>query len=290
MTSKPRLPSYNIPTIFKLKRSLQEDAELIGFVGPPVNAVDLCWLIDYLSQKLRVRPEVMRTSLLHLQGIDFTKDVLRDLAWRLCGNLPELRRGMPVRPWKRQAKNEWMPMQVVDSIPFRTKRSKFGSLFTYRILAGSACSLTAERFWTTKFCRYMSNFWGFTKPWGKYPLKQPREFVGMRLYGLFTPELCERQPRFDLVRFSTGLLHHNRELIQHRRRVGFACPAQYTHACAACPKGYDFCPVAVHPRSYTRQHCKHCEPPAQAWFDLPRSKERCVVCHEKHLLSKKEER
>jgi len=133
------------------------------------------------------------------------------------------------------------------------------------------------KFWTRKFCNYLSQTLGFSKPWGNFPFKRQAELVGMRMYGLLEREKCSRELFFDNLRGSSGTSKYNRDLMKQRKRMGFKCPQDYKHECWKCHVGYDKCPVATHPRTYVKEECGVCE---QVLFHDPRNLEMqtCIKC------------
>lgn len=270
--------------MLKLKNKIQNNWEISKFLGPPLDAGDIANLVDVVQGLLP--SGISRMSLLgsttYLGNCPFTENELRDYAWRLAGNLSLLRAGKPVVPWVRQVEEEWMPMQIVSCQLKRDRGDRVGAEYTFRVLAGTAVGALVKKFWSRKFCSYAARNIGFTSQNKKFPFRDVSELVGLRLYGLFTPELSSESPRFDTIQASSAFLTYNRELIKKRFRVDFQCPKGYQFNCHQCPIGYDKCSLGTHAQTYERHECQFCN--LTAWFDMKKNSDMCIECYNKRML------
>ena len=257
-------------------------------VGEPLSGEEFERLVEAVKTKLpKISRQALFESMAYMAGEVVTFESIRDMAWRLAGNQRQLKAGLPVPAWTRQQEMEWMPLQIVESHPRRNHREAIGAEYTFRVMAGTACPLRVKKFWTRKQCQFFSTTLGFSKPWGRHPFKDMSEFIGMRLYGLFDPELCLGSPHFDKISVPSSCETHNKSLMQMRARVGFDCPEGFKHPCRQCPIGYQECPAGCHPRSYERRRCDNCN--EVKWFD-PAHDQECVECHTGKALAPKERR
>ena len=179
-----------------------------------------------------------------------------------------------------------MTVRIFESWPGRTGRGKLGCNYNMRIITGTGCPTDITKFWTSRFCSYLSSKMGFSKPWGKMPYRKQPQLVGLRFLGLFEPKLCQGKPDFEKVSFAPSLLTFNRKLIRAREEApNGGCPYAFKHGCLACPLGNDQCgfKLAVHPRTYEKSDCAACR--SEAWFD-PAYPSRCVSCRVANALER----
>jgi len=285
---KPQV--VNLRQVMNLKRRLSQDDELCFIVDSDITHEDLDSYVDKLLTRMPdgVRRKALFDSIKHVCREDFGNEQLAQLFWHLAGNINKLKAGHAAPPWTRQNQYEWMPMQIVDRVMRRNHKGDPGDLFTCRVLAGSATSFLVTAFWTMSMSRFASQQMGYSKPWGKYPYHDSASYVGMRLYGLFEPELStNKAPGFKNICVPSGMHDYNRDLIKKRQRIEIACPAGYKHACHRCFIGYDQCPLAVHPRSYVKHACDMCK--KTTWFDPDKTTlGLCVSCTDRKAMVRQE--
>lgn len=287
---QPPLISVNLTNVFKIRKMIMSRLEF--YLGQVIDSETMSYMVDSVLEVLPkgIEKRTLREALWHLTGTKPVEEDIQKTAWRLAGNIRRLRASSPVTPWREQIFPEWSPAQIVDCRIGRTKKGKAGATFTFRILAGTATSELAKKFWTIRFCRYMAGEKkiGFTPPWGAFPLKKLEQLVGFRLYLLLErpPKGFDhgRSPWFDTVRATGAMSLYNRALTKRRARVGFKCPMSFKHPCHNCWVGYDRCAVAVHPRTFVRELCVECS--REHWMDpemLPLG--ICVECQRRHDMS-----
>lgn len=277
-------PRINVKRVLSLRDEIATDWQLLQLLDAELGTVELKFLWHGICEKLpkKITPAAVMDSLRPYAGQPLTEKLLKQLAWRIAGNVHRLSAGKYAGPWTRQDEDEWMPLQIVDSAVGRSSTGAPGATFRFKVLAGSACTELVSRFWSRKFCRFLADRFGFSKPWGKYPFRDTVQLVGMRLLGEFKQELCLGQPVFDKIMVSGPLKSHNQHLAKSRARVGFECPEGYKHECRHCPIGYDQCPVGTHPYTYHVQHCDQCL--QESYFDK-RNNICCIACQERHNMS-----
>jgi len=240
-------------------------------------------LIDDLASALASRGvdrEVVADSCRYLLGGPLSPTDLAVLSWRLAGNVDRLKAGLAVTPWSVQRVDEWMPIQVLSCRPARDRRRRRGVYLAFRALAGTGCPVSSEQFWTSEQCWFFATALGFERRRRLGYDGDPRNFVGLRLHGLFTPASCRfGSLRFDGLRVTGALSSHNRELIEVRARAS-PCPRGHSHLCSSCPVGYtgaDRCRYATHPEPWSARPCAGCG--RDMPFDLSLSADVCVVCY-----------
>ena len=278
---------YAIATVMKLKHEIESHEDVASLVGTTLDEKGSDQLQGALNRILpnSIPESAIQGSIVHLAGSFFTKELCSEEAWRIAGNIRRLRAGLSVVPWRRQAADEWVPMQVIDTLPYRTRRNDTGFITSFRVLAGTPCGMILERFWTSRFCFMLAPKLGFSKPWDKYPMQRAGEIMNMRFYGLVERLLSLGKPVFEQMRVSPSLMNHNRRLLKKRMRIGFKCPEDYKHPCFACPVGYDKCVCGIHPRSYIRGECSVCH--KVGWIDpIHKELRLCVGCFSKKQLAR----
>ncbi len=238
--------------------------------------------------------QALLDSLRAVTGMWPTKAQLRDLAHRLAGNVPDLKARRAVPAWAVQRHYEWVPLTVTRVRRAKNASGKIGVTVTFKVMAGSACPLLIERFWSSKQCAYFARHMGFSRPPApnakyppRYPYLAPEEFTTLRLYGLLDPKLSGAEPVFEKVRFPPSVLAFNKEQLKYRARGrGYECPKRFplTVRCHRCPIGYEACRVGCHAKTYVTQDCPLCKQAAP--FDPEQKSPYCVNCTTKAVYAK----
>lgn len=279
--------SYQIEQVFDLRQKLKEAVEL-EFLGKTPQGESFTRLVELVREVLpgEIDFATLEDSLRHLAGTRVDERTLDAMCWRMAGNVKRLKQRRAVPPWHVQRLPEWVPVQVVACKREKSPRGKLGARFVLRILAGTPAGLTAEKFWPLKFCRYISQEFGFTRPRGNrvvaFPFTAPEQFVGMRLYVLIMPELCTREPGFDGLGFPAGLSKWNKTTLKCRFRVqeGFRCQMNVLPSelpCHNCPVGFTKCRAGTHRSNWVEKPCPDCGRD-DAFFDPESKSEVCVDC------------
>jgi hypothetical protein len=218
-----------------------------------------------------------------------TAATLDPFCWRLAGNVPQLRGRRVVLPWQRQFASEWVPFQITAVRRTRSGRGKPGAALVFQALAGTVCPQKLVRFWSLRQCHYLAGDFGFSRRGRgqqaeaplKYPYSQPAQLVQLRLYGLVTPELSQREPMFKLVKWPDAIQEYNRHKLRQRFRVdpGYKCPRGFpkTFPCHQCPAGYKQCVAATHADEWVQKPCSACARD-KAFFDPGGRPDICVDC------------
>lgn len=206
--------------------------------------------------------------------------------WRAAGNMPVLRRGKGVLPWRVQRYYEWVPLQILGCRQSRGPRERIGARYSFRVMAGTPCPLVLTKWWSREFCRFRANDFGFSRPArGSQPASHPYaaqdQLVGLRVYALIEPKLCAQEPGFRALGWPPSVHDWNLELIRRRLRVdpGYTCPKKLpaTFPCHKCPAGYISCPAGTHRQNWVQKPCEACQRPL-AWFDPETAADVCVDC------------
>lgn len=222
-------------------------------IGATVN--DLC--NDIMSE---MPPMVSRDALFEsvrvLAGIQMSRKMAFEIAWRLAGNVDQLIDGRAVLPWTRQIRNEIVPVRVEHMRPEKRKDT-VGYMLYCRALAGSPCPMLFPKFFSKRSCNGIARTLGFSAPWGLYPFKHPMYFVNLMFFAHIEAERSHETPFFHEISCSSGLKSENRPRIEVRTRAK-PCPEKFQHQCAQCPIGYDRCPAGIHPKSLVKRPCDKC--------------------------------
>ena len=243
-------------------------------------------LVDLWRPFFSVDEEVMRDTLKHLFGCKLTISTLKKEAGRLAGNyrrLREIKTAQP--PWQSQQNAEWAPAQIVEARAHRVKSGNQGLMLSWHVLAGSATGLSFEKFWSNRLCGAVSGSFGFSRSYGRLPMRKPVELVRLRAYVLLCKPPAYARERgqelwFERVQVPGSIQAYNRRILKMRARDGYVCPRGFKHACFQCHVGYKECPASVHPETYEADVCQVCH--ENAWFDPRRSGfGRCVRCQTK---------
>lgn len=256
---------------------------LQSWIGQPVKLEPL---VQGLAAELPayVSRDVLVESVRYLAGTVLTEVEAIRLAWRLAGNLPRLRQGLPVHPWIVQQQDEWVPLQILRCVSTKNPRGQIGYDFTFRILAGTPAPLKITQFWSRRVAKYVARQIGFSAPWGTYPYRFARDMVGLRLLGHVEAQLSRTVPVFRDIAGTNSLIQWNRrQVLKLRLRVGQSCPERFTHACARCPIGYRQCPAGTHAETYEIGRCSRCNND-DALFDPEDTLPDCVSCNTRHRM------
>lgn len=221
-------------------------------------------------------------SIRHIAGKEITTAGGLQLCWRIAGNIPRLKAGVPAAPWASQRDNEWIPLQILKATPSRNARGRRGYTYDFRVLAGSPCTMKITSFWNAELVRAMARKMGFSAPWHSYPFRHGVELVGLRLLGEVDRLRSQFAPAFYEVAVPQSFVQWNRRNVLRVRCRVDPCPRRYNHACRMCAVGYEECPAATHRQNYFQQFCVACGT-ENAWFDPDMSTERCMDCHAKDL-------
>jgi len=203
--------------------------------------------------------DVVFESVRYLSGRCLDPTISRRVAWRLAGNLPQLKSGQPVAKWAMQRVDEWVPVQILDAVTCRDRKNKVAYQMTFLILAGTPCPMRITGVWGPRAARAIAIQLGFSRPWGKYPYRSPYDLVGLRLLGLLEAARSRESPEFHEIYCGAGMQNWNRKnVLKLRLRNDERCPNSFTYACRQCAYGYDACRAATHPHTYVTAACNKC--------------------------------
>lgn len=240
---------------------------------------------------MKVHYPTLEDSLRCLLDQRLTRELARETAHRIAGNVQRLRERRPVPPWVAQHDHEWVPVQVLAARPLRQERSrKMGSVLTMKILAGTPCPLTVTEWWSLRRCRLFSKDFGFSSQRNREsaasrrPFSAPEQLVQMRMYRLVDPALSREVPALTDVAFVDSMRDWNRAVLRRRFREGFDCPLGMprSFSCHRCHLGYAAenkrsCPAATHRLTYRRRVCEGCG--ESAYHDKEIPYRGCVNCY-----------
>ncbi len=280
----PRTPVFNIPKIIQARNRLM-DMVFDACVGTVPDGTRFERMVDDARDVLahdKIEHHPLHASLRHLVGQEMTEKRLFEVAWRLAGNLRQLKDGQAVTPWVRQAAAEWVPIQVVATRYAIQKKpqekyGRSGRTMRFKVMAGTPCPAEIIQWWSNEKLDVVANAIGFKRNSPLYKADQA-EFMSMRFVGLVEPRLSDRGPSFFHVGCPPSMLEYNRDLIKMRRRIDFACPEGFDHACHLCPLGVRSCEAAVHPEDYAEGPCPACG--RTWWFDTDPGfvNDNCISC------------
>jgi hypothetical protein len=229
--------------------------------------------------------QVIVDSISHLKGGLVTDNEVGETAWRIAGNIPLLKQGVPVCSTISMTHSGWGVVQVKSCRPFllnpssRHTRNR-GCIYTLFVLTGPAAGKTIEKFLGLKYLKGISKALGFSAPYKKTPFKDERELFWMRFAGWFSPELArDNKPSFSEVVVSSAMKNWNKNLIKLRKRIGFNCPISQPEAklpCYNCWMGKDRCSAATHGETYVVDVCGYCG--SDSLFSPSSSSDKCLNC------------
>lgn len=295
MKNQVKIPVYNIDRIIKLKQKIINEI-LFQYFGLPLVDDDYK---DLVKQILKVLPvgidyDVLFQSMSNVVGLPINDKIAEELAWRLAGNVHNLKKGKIVNPWKTQLINEWVPVQVISVNPtvkfYKDKNKSVNKQAAYirlKILAGSPSSLEMTKLWTNDYIRYLRTEFGFSN-WNKlkiqgtfsktnnYPFYDVTELFRLRFLVLIEPNLCRDGPSFEKLKCPSSYKTWNREIFKLRHRIDFQCPKNYIHQCYECPIGFDQCKAACHKNTYKWSKCPICQ--EENYCDPTNASGMCISC------------
>jgi hypothetical protein len=284
MSERP--PKFDVAAIERRRDALYAEV-FSGYVGRAISGDDVSAMARRSRRWLpRTSEAVLFESLRLLAGHTADRPLLFRTAWRLAGNLERLQQGFPSLPWVSQPVDEWVPLQVLTVTPGRNRRGDFGGRVKGVILAGTACPLKPENFWSYPLAKAVARKVGFSRARGRFPFSDILQFVGLRFCVKLLSAKSQGEPRFFDIACPGSMVKWNRQnVLTLRLRVGVACPRGYTHPCHRCAVGYRECPAGTHRLNYERGHCPQCNQ-IDAVFDADLGS-CCIECTHKQLLARK---
>lgn len=296
---KPKALTYKISEILKVQQQLSGPAWL-DYYGIKLQGEDFEDFARCAHAEMpRVPFAAVYASLQAFAGQELTPKMGDEAAWRLAGNLPRLKKGTPVYPWKGQIEAESVPM-VIERVNLATRILKRdskeehvrGAWVTFFILGGLPAGRRVTRFWSWKYAKSVKSLIGFSK-WDRslytddrtrlrtnFPLVDMRQLVQMRIFAGIEADLDPAGPKLigDEVRATPSMIEHNHVLFRRRlRQDGFECPMAWDRECYRCPKGYETCPAACHRLDFVGRTCPACQEANQP-FDPESPLTICVNC------------
>jgi len=262
-------------------------------------------LVDALHHPLpsAVLYDTVLDSVIDLAGEKLTLGLLWTTAFRLAGNLPRLRQNTAVPTWTSQRDKEWVPVQIIGARRRRSqgRTKKPGYLFSFQVLAGTACPLIITKFWTDGMCwKLIRDEVGFSKrtrpPKSGAPVtrmfQHPRELINMRMLAFLDPdESTSSQPGFEKIDVTPSLVEHNHLIMDMRDRIKpeHRCPKGFGPdvPCYRCYAGFESCPAGTHRKDYTFRYCFECGN-SRAAFDSELKTDLCIACYEKQSMKRRE--
>lgn len=278
-----RLPSFNIPAIIALRDRLVNEVFIERYNETP-DGVQLDWLVRDLASRLPktiVRDAIFETAR-QLVGVELKPEICFNFSWYIAGNLPLLKSGRPVGPWRVQVADEWAPLQAVQATVERNRFGEIGTSVRFRVLAGTATSLIVTKFIGRRFGVALARRIGFSASYEKYPFSDAKQLIGLRFLGeLSAAKSTLAEPRFEQIACPASMIDYNRGLLKLRLHHE-PCPKGYIHPCHRCVVGYRDCPAGTHRMSYEKRFCEGCG--TDAYFDPDSSSPLCVTCDERARL------
>ena len=239
----PLLPEKSriyLKGVFRKRNQLIQ--QLQEFVDNEIDAAHFSSVVDIVRNQLVVRKGVIEDSLRYLLGRRLTSDELLKCAWRLAGNTAKLQRNMPVHAWTVQHSKEWVPLLIHSATIDEDK-----TIYSFKILSGTPCPMQISAGWSEKMIFKVSRKLGFTSDYGKLPLGNPYNMVGLLFIACLIPVLSKTRPMFaaNSVDCTMSFLKSNKQLIAARSRSNMHCPFGYATNCWNCLETRDKCKFAV---------------------------------------------
>jgi len=237
---------------------------------------------DFLDL-LTVRPSlpVMLSSISSLFTEPINQKLFEFVCWRIAANLDNFRLNEVIPPWQGLVKPILAPLQIVHvKVGWsRHKEPKLGFIVTFKVIAGEACPVVFEKWFSSKFLFVMAKDIGILQPSSKYKYTAPNDLYGMRLLAVLVKSKTDAKA-VDIDRFAIGQFkNRNQTLIRLRYDP---CPKGFKFPCNKCPLGENDCPVktpisrACRLVSLTVRSCKVCDK------QTPHDGGFCVACRRRH--------
>jgi hypothetical protein len=290
-----RQPVYDLHRVLSLRDKLCEDL-VFQFSQETGSVALLPHVVAVLRKHLptSISERAVKDSLVDTIGKPLDRPFLRQLAWRIAGNLPRLRKGKAATPWLCQRQEEKSPAVIlhVEKLTREmgrgdSRQKETGGMVTFEVQAGTQAGLRLRKWWTTRFVARHRQVFGFARfsrrpdrcPPGKPFLgfEDVRQLGQLRVQLRFTADSCKDGLDFDGFACPASALEYNRQLLTLRTRSTDPCPVGYQHACHVCSVGLDRCRASCHPLSYQRRACQECQKP-DAYFDPALRRSTCVEC------------
>lgn len=275
----PKIPTFNVTAINALRDRLMERV-FVPRIHESPQGEQFNYLVNDLCATLPEgipRDAIFETAR-QVLDVELTPAVCLRLAWRIAGNLPTLKAGLPILPWTSQVNDEWVPAQIVKVSPavkMRNNRAERGHEMFIRVQAGTPCCQVTSRFLTRRFSFALARRLGFTKRTGRFPYTDPMQLVNLRFIGEILAEKSATKIWLGRIHMTTSIIDSNRELLRLRLHLD-PCPNGWTHPCHNCVVGYLTCPAGTHREDFQMAFCRHCG--LDAFFDPETSTEICVAC------------
>jgi len=279
--------NYNVEKVLALRKDLREVVG-VEFLHTTPTGDKFKRLVDLFAEMLpkSISYRVLEDTLRSLANVYIDDRNLDNTCWRVAGNVKRLTRQKAVPPWHIQKVQEWVPVQITACSREKTSRGSLGAKFQFRILAGTSAGLLTDKFWTLKFCRFISVSLGFSKYNPRHqeamPYTVPEHLVGLRLYVCVDPALSDKTPVFSNIGFPCSSVRFNKVTLGCRFRLqsGFQCLMQKRPEelpCHLCPIGFTKCRAATHRQDWVTGDCSECG--QTKYFDPERKVDRCVDCN-----------
>jgi hypothetical protein len=179
---------------------------------------------------------------------DFGAYDKRTLAYQLSGRAQSLKLH-PLQPFYRPTHDQWVPLEVLATVPATWNGTKPGTDVKFLALAGQPAGHQLVRVFPTSYFRFLAYKVGFNR---KYQYNDdPRWLIGFRFW-LHLKRATDDNPRleFDDWQMSPWMLKHNRAIIKLRCRFEVEdaddCPHGRTDECVDCPLGVKECHASTH--------------------------------------------
>ena len=216
-------------------------------------------------------------SLRAFAGTQLNQKTAAEISWRIAGNVLRLIDGTPILPWIQQTEDEMLPV-IVERVVSGERKGKPGYYFTLRCVGGSACTLQFTHFMSRVAIKVLARTVGFStnSKWGKYPFAgRVQHFVGLLFFAHVEAQRSGDRPYFHKISASSGMLKHNKALLDVRCRV-LPCPQNFQHHCVDCHVGTDQCRYGTHQHTYAVRFCQTCQ--KEAFFDSRVPAMMCLRC------------
>lgn len=262
---------FNLARMFRLREKLF--LAFKPFIGTQIVGQTLR---DLFEDGLKALPPTVASdaffeSVCALAGQELTRQLALDFAGRIAGNVGMLINSLPVFPWTRQIRDEWVPVQVVRVDPAR-RNNRDGFIFHCRALAGTPCGMLFEQFLSRGSCAAIAHVVGFSRT---MPYSTAQHFANLRMWVEVEAAKSAESPHFQQVDCTAAMKAYNKKLIGIRTRA-VPCPRNFAHPCEHCELGYADCPAAVFPLRLEKKLCPSCE--QEAYFDPARNTAVCMGC------------
>jgi hypothetical protein len=254
ITKTPKLvPKFKPASILKLSNIIE--LLLIPYTGSIIQTKDGLEMIlqEFITALPSISIEAMKETLSQIMYKPLTEELIKTFSLFLAANMSSITAGKPVQPFTCLAVPEWNVIEVIRTLPGKTKSGKLGGKFTFKVLTGRAAGQTFTQILTNKQINILGRNCGFSG-------RGLKKFDGVRssLFGMWLAvQLLSVNERIVIKEYAPDRCQsHNRKIIE--KRCTKPCDFGLQCRCNECLRGQDQCPRGCRPLTLEVKECDKC--------------------------------